>query len=65
MWAGFYFLKSDLLYNENIYKFDFNTKWFDGDVYLDTGGGLWGPLMSKLPYPGELVKLSRVKFRDS
>jgi hypothetical protein len=65
LWAGFYFLKSDLLYNENIYKFDFNPKYFDGDFYLDTGGGLWSPLMSKLPYPGELVKLSRVKFRDS
>jgi hypothetical protein len=65
LWAGFYFLKSDLLFNANVYKFDFNPRSFKDGIYLDTAGGLWDPVMSKLPYPGQLATYSSVKFRDS
>jgi hypothetical protein len=65
LWAGFYFLKSDLIYHENVYGFNFDPKSFQKGSYLDTGGGLWDVLMSKIPYPGELATYSAVKFRES
>lgn len=65
LWAGFYFLKSDLIYNENVYGFNFDPKSFQKGSYLDTGGGLWNVFMSKMPYPGELATYSAVKFRES
>jgi len=65
LWAGFYFLKSDLLFSQNIYTFNFFPKSFQNGVYLDTGGGLWNVLMSKMIYPGELAIYKSMKFRDS
>jgi|JI10StandDraft_1071094.scaffolds.fasta_scaffold214601_2 hypothetical protein len=65
LWAGFYFLKSDLIYNANVYGFNFDPKSFQKGSYLDTGGGLWDVFMSKMPYPGELATYSAVKFRES
>lgn len=65
LWAGFYFLKSDLLSRVNVYRFNFNPKSFQKGSYLDTGGGLWDVFMSKTLYPGQLATYSAVKFRDS
>jgi hypothetical protein len=65
LWAGFYFLKSDLIYNANVYGFNFDPKSFQKGSYLDTGGGLWDVFMSKMKYPGELATYSAVKFRES
>ena len=65
LWAGFYFLKSDLLSSANVYGFNFDPKSFQKGSYLDTGGGLWDVLMSKIPYPGELATYNAVKFRQS
>jgi len=64
LWAGFCFLKSDLLYDRNVYKISFfvrNTE----NGQLDTGGGLWDTVFKKISFPGELAKYSKVKFRDS
>ena len=65
LWAGFYFLKSDLLSSSNVYGFNFDPKSFQKGSYLDTGGGLWDVLMSKITYPGELATYNAVKFRQS
>lgn len=53
------------MFNANVYKFDFNPRSFKDGIYLDTAGGLWDHVMSKLPYPGQLATYSSVKFRDS
>ena len=65
LWAGFYFLKARLLYNEDVYGYNFNPKSFQKGSFLDTGGGLWDVLMSKIPYPEQLAMYSAVKFRES
>ncbi|SRR6266498_704369 len=64
LWAGFCFMKADLLYHKNVYKVSFFTKDTENGQ-LDTGGGLWDTVYKKIPFPGELAKYSNVKFRNS
>jgi hypothetical protein len=65
LWAGFYFIKSSLLSSSNIYSFNFFPYVISEDLYLDTGGGLWKPLYSKMIYPGEMADFKQYKFRET
>lgn len=65
LWAGFYFIKSDLLSKQNIYSFNFFPRSVKEGGYLDTGGGLWDPLFSKIPYPGKMADFKQFKFRET
>ncbi len=65
LWAGFFFLETRLLANIGVYEIDFSPKYTDTGLYLDTGGGLWDTVISKIPFPGEMAKYSNVRFRES
>lgn len=65
LWAGFFFLRADLLSRQNIYSFDFNPLYFRNGVFLDTAGGLWKSLYKNLDYPGNLATFKQLKFRES
>lgn len=62
LWAGFCFFESDKI-NSNIpWSFNFFSKHFPGGYFLDTGGGLWDMLYSKLDYPSRSASFEEVAF---
>lgn len=65
LWAGFYFLKSELLSKLSVYKINFFPKFTDNGLYLDTGGMLWDTILKDIPYPRELASYSNRRFRET
>jgi hypothetical protein len=62
LWGGFAFFKSDLFKNINSFKFNFLPKVISPNLILDTGGGLWDLVLSKIPIPPQLVKYEEKKI---
>ena len=65
LWAGLFFLKTDLLKSFNVYALNFFPRPLNNGTYLDTGGGLWDTIFKRIPNPEKIVEFSSVKFRDS
>jgi hypothetical protein len=55
LWAGFCFFDRELFYGRFPWSLNFFSKHFKDGNFLDTGGGLWDCLFSKMEYPGELA----------
>lgn len=55
LWAGFCFFEKERVKGIFPWSFNFFSKHFEGGYYLDTGGGLWDSLYSKMPFPGDLA----------
>lgn len=64
IWAGFCFFKSSLLEGAYPWQFNFFSKHFSRGFFLDTGGGLWNILYSKIEYPNELATYKKIKLDD-
>lgn len=64
LWAGFCFMDAALLSGADVYQLNFFVK-TTPKGQLDTGGGLWDSVMSKIPFPGELANVSYARFRTS
>lgn len=65
LWAGFCFFEKGLIKGLFPWSFNFFSKHFPGGYFLDTGGGLWNILYSKLEYPGELTTYQKKYYGNS
>lgn len=64
LWAGFCFFEKKVIKGGFPWSFNFFSKHFKGGFFLDTGGGLWSSLYSKMDYPGDLV-IYQKKYYDN
>jgi glycosyltransferase involved in cell wall biosynthesis len=64
LWAGFCFFEKRLLKGPFPWSFNFFSKYFPGGYFLDTGGGLWDKVFSKLDYPGPMASYEIRKISD-
>lgn len=64
IWAGFSFYDSALFNHLNVYSFHFFPIMTENGV-LDTSGGLWKYVYSKLSFPGELANYKYIRFSQS
>lgn len=62
IWAGYCFFKSSFFKLKFPWDFNFFSKHFPDGYFLDTGGGLWDLIYSKLNYPGTLASYRKVKL---
>jgi glycosyltransferase involved in cell wall biosynthesis len=64
LWAGFCFFDKSLIKGSFPWSFNFFSKHFPDGYFLDTGGGLWNQVYSKIPYPGPLASYEIKKISD-
>lgn len=64
LWAGFCFFEKNLVKGSFPWRFNFFSKHFPDGYFLDTGGGLWNKLYSKIPYPGSLASYEVKQISD-
>lgn len=64
LWAGFCFFEKSKLKGPFPWSFNFFSKHFEGGYFLDTGGGLWDKLYSKMPYPGPMASYEIKQISD-
>lgn len=64
LWAGFCFFEKSLLKGPFPWSFNFFSRHFPGGYFLDTAGGLWNPLYSKMPYPDHLASYEVKQISD-
>ncbi|WP_162633273.1 hypothetical protein [Echinicola strongylocentroti] len=64
IWAGFCFFDYKLFKDIKSYKINFFSKRFEGKGFLDTGGGLWEKIYSKIPYPKKMANFEVLNFRE-
>lgn len=64
LWAGFCFFEKRLLKGPFPWSFNFFSKHFPGGYFLDTGGGLWNKVYSKMSYPGPLASYDNKRISD-
>lgn len=62
LWAGFCFFESNRIKVSFPWTFNFFSKHFPGGYFLDTGGGLWNLLYSKLDYPSNSASFEEVEI---
>lgn len=62
LWAGFCFFESTRIKAYFPWTFNFFSKHFPGGYFLDTGGGLWNQLYSKLDYPSKSASFEEVEI---
>jgi hypothetical protein len=62
LWGGFFFFKTSIFHNISKYSFNFFPKVISQNLILDTCGGLWDSVFSKLPRPNQLVSYEEVKI---
>lgn len=62
LWGGFFFFKTSIFYKISKYSFNFFPKVINQNLILDTCGGLWDSVFSKLPRPNQLVNYEEVKI---
>lgn len=65
IWAGFCFFKSSFFKSSFPWDFNFFSKHFPGGYFLDTGGGLWNLVYSKLKYPGKLASYYKIFLEEN
>lgn len=64
LWAGFCFFEKKSFSGRFPWSLNFFSKHFKDGNFLDTGGGLWDKLYSKLDYPGELATYRTKRISD-
>jgi hypothetical protein len=64
LWAGFCFFEKNLVKGFFPWSLNFFSKHFPDGYFLDTGGGLWNELYSKIPYPGSLASYEVKQISD-
>lgn len=64
LWAGFCFFNRELIKGAYPWSLNFFSKHFANGDFLDTGGGLWGKIYSKIPYPEILAKYKLQNLND-
>lgn len=65
LWAGFCFFEKKVVQARFPWSLNFFSKHFPDGYFLDTGGGLWNSVYSKIPYPGTMVSYRKVKISES
>lgn len=62
LWAGFCFFESEKIKANFPWSFNFFSQHFHGGFFLDTGGGLWNLLYSKMDYPSHSASFEEVEI---
>ncbi|GHB23827.1 hypothetical protein GCM10008106_00540 [Mongoliitalea lutea] len=65
LWAGFCFFEKNLVKGFFPWSLNFFSKHFLDGFFLDTGGGLWNKLYSKMAYPGPLASYEVKQISDN
>lgn len=64
IWAGFCFFKTSFFKTSYPWNFNFFSQHFPGGYFLDTGGGLWDLVYSKVKYPGKLASYRKIYLKQ-
>lgn len=62
LWAGYCFFESNIIKANFPWVFNFFSRHFPGGYFLDTGGGLWDHLYSKLDYPSHSASFEEIEI---
>lgn len=65
LWAGFCFFEKNLVKGFFPWSLNFFSKHFPDGFFLDTGGGLWNKLYSKMAYPRPLASYEVKQISDN